>query len=130
MYRWYYSARVCYAFLEDVVTPKEDLCVVHDRSTFSRMRESIAASRWFTRGWTLQELIAPCRVEFYDKVWNPLGIREEVVLPLSEITGIPTFVLRDRKRFVKYQYRTKNGLGILPCYFPTRRSSLLLTGTF
>ncbi|PPJ54643.1 hypothetical protein CBER1_07663 [Cercospora berteroae] len=98
IYRWYYNAQVCYAFLEDVWTPMEDLCEVHDRSTFSRMKDAIAASRWFTRGWTLQELIAPSRVEFYDMIWNPLGLKEEVLLPLSQITGISTFVLRDRNQ--------------------------------
>lgn len=98
MYRWYYNAQVCYAFLEDVSTPREDRCNVHDRSTFARMNSRIAVSRWFTRGWTLQELIAPRRVEFYDMAWNPLGVKEEVVWPLFKITGIPTFVLRDRNQ--------------------------------
>ncbi|KAF2207645.1 hypothetical protein CERZMDRAFT_50719 [Cercospora zeae-maydis SCOH1-5] len=49
MYRWYYNAQVCYAYLEDVWTPPES-------------RRSL----WFTRGWTLQELIAPETVRFFE----------------------------------------------------------------
>jgi hypothetical protein len=63
MYQWYKGARVCYAYLADVpnpgvvVNPREDRPL--DEKGFLR------ESRWFTRGWTLQELIAPNIVEFY-----------------------------------------------------------------
>ncbi|OTB14071.1 hypothetical protein K445DRAFT_302632 [Daldinia sp. EC12] len=58
MFTWYQSASVCYAFLEDV-----------------QSLERLTDSRWFTRGWTLQELIAPCDVRFYNKNWELLGDR-------------------------------------------------------
>ncbi|KAH9208516.1 hypothetical protein DL95DRAFT_428641 [Leptodontidium sp. 2 PMI_412] len=46
-------------------------------------------SRWFTRGWTLQELIAPSRVVFYSKTWEDLGTKSSFKSLISEITGIP-----------------------------------------
>jgi hypothetical protein len=60
MYRWYSNADVCYVFMADVY-PKDDL--EHPVSLFSR-------SRWFKRGWTLQELIAPKNVLFYNSEWE------------------------------------------------------------
>jgi len=74
MYRWYQEARVCYAYLVDV--EKE-----HFAQQFPR-------SRWFTRGWTLQELIAPQSVIFYDSRWIPLGSKEDLIEDLVPITGI------------------------------------------
>ncbi|CAN9229026.1 unnamed protein product [Alternaria alternata] len=59
MYQWYKGACICYAYLEDVQgNPQLD-----DYEAFSK-------SRWFTRGWTLQELIAPGIVEFYNVSWT------------------------------------------------------------
>ncbi|KAI0868684.1 heterokaryon incompatibility protein-domain-containing protein [Hypoxylon argillaceum] len=49
MYRWYQEARVCYAYLEDVYNVDQD----------DANHTKLKSSRWFTRGWTLQELIAP-----------------------------------------------------------------------
>ncbi|KAK2047964.1 ankyrin [Colletotrichum somersetense] len=65
MYRWYQKAAVCYAYLSDV-EPVENEDPFSDNSSFQR-------SRWFTRGWTLQELIAPKTVEFYARDWSYIG---------------------------------------------------------
>ena len=53
--------------------------------------------RWFTRGWTLQELIAPTKIEFYDQMWNLKGLKSDqlVVSNLSRITGITPYVIED-----------------------------------
>ncbi|KAF5860589.1 hypothetical protein ETB97_001363 [Aspergillus alliaceus] len=75
MYRWYQEAEVCYAYLADVPL------------------KPLAESRWFTRGWTLQELIAPSSVIFLDQEWNELGTKESLRDILSEITSIPTSIL-------------------------------------
>jgi hypothetical protein len=56
--------------------------------------------RWFTRGWTLQELLAPERVEFFNKTWDPLGSKEILAPYISEITTIP-------ERFIKADQRSK-----------------------
>ncbi|OBT66315.1 hypothetical protein VE03_04333 [Pseudogymnoascus sp. 23342-1-I1] len=67
MWDWYNKATICFAYLSDV--PEGDDCMKED-SAFSN-------SRWFTRGWTLQELIAPPVVRFYDASWRFIGKKSE-----------------------------------------------------
>ena len=67
IWAWYGRSTVCYAYLSDI-PPGIDL--YEENSPFSK-------SPWFTRGWTLQELIAPRRVEFYDESWNSIGLKSE-----------------------------------------------------
>ncbi|PIL28625.1 hypothetical protein GSI_08667 [Ganoderma sinense ZZ0214-1] len=78
MYQWYTYAEVCYAYLADV-TAKEDAYAIV--STFR-------CSRWFSRGWTLQELIAPAHVEFLAKDWTPIGSKRSLGTLVSTITNI------------------------------------------
>ena len=47
-----------------------------------------AKSRWWTRGWTLQELIAPITVEFYDKSWKEIGTKRSLQKEVASISGI------------------------------------------
>jgi len=79
MYRWYEGAAVCYAYLSDVFAPSGP-------GAESAFRQS----RWFTRGWTLQELIAPSKLEFYSNDWRYLGNKKDASLSMavSDITGI------------------------------------------
>ena len=56
MYRWYERSAVCYTFLSDVLTDP------HDTDEVEQQNKS---SMWFTRGWTLQELLAPRNVIFF-----------------------------------------------------------------
>ena len=61
-----------------------------------RPRSQLRRSRWFTRGWTLQELIAPAKVYFYARDWSLLGQKNNTVTfaeVISEITGIELEVL-------------------------------------
>lgn len=75
MYKWYENAGVCYAYLIDVEGE-------FDKVTFQK-------SRWFTRGWTLQELIAPREVKFYGQEWGFLGSKREQLSGIIQlITGI------------------------------------------
>lgn len=74
MFRWYKNAAVCYAYLVDVL--QDDF-----EATFPK-------SRWFTRGWTLQELLAPQEVVFYDCLWTAIGTKTEHVDRISIIAGI------------------------------------------
>jgi hypothetical protein len=86
MYSWYAKAAACYVYLEDVTAsaiPEE---------TFSQFEKS----RWFTRGWTLQELLAPQDVHFYDKNWKSIGTKRKLCRLVSKITQIPELVLQDR----------------------------------
>jgi Heterokaryon incompatibility protein (HET) len=82
MYKYYQRSEVCYAFLKDVDGRSTD--------TDEQMRKS----RWFTRGWTLQELIAPRIVKFFGKDWIPLGTKKSLLEILGNTTSIPHVVLR------------------------------------
>ncbi|PPQ76116.1 hypothetical protein CVT26_011671, partial [Gymnopilus dilepis] len=82
MYMWYKEANVCYVYLSDVNSDEG----VADMSSFRQ-------SRWFTRGWTLQELIAPRYVVFFDRDWNEIGTKLSLRQEISDITGVPTELL-------------------------------------
>ena len=82
MWAWYRDAKVCYACLEDFE-------YVPSKSLFS----GLAASRWFTRGWTLQELLAPRLVKFCDRTWTVFGTKASLSREISKITGIGGNVL-------------------------------------
>jgi hypothetical protein len=82
MYKWYKDANVCYAYLDDVAGG-----VVFDEQAFKM-------SRWFTRGWTLQELIAPKFVEFYAADWTEIGTKCSLLKLIMDVTGIQGPVLR------------------------------------
>lgn len=86
MYRWYKKAEVCYAFLSDI-----QLVDHHELSMFQG--RSFSQSVWFTRGWTLQEMLAPRRLEFYDRTWTSLGSRAYWVSQIHEATSIPEAAL-------------------------------------
>lgn len=62
------------------------------------VEDEIRKSRWFTRGWTLQELVAPKEVIFFDKNWNYLGDKNTLSTLLSQITTIPEAVLANPPR--------------------------------
>ncbi|KAL7622639.1 hypothetical protein AAE478_008152 [Parahypoxylon ruwenzoriense] len=61
-----------------------------------RVKKGLGSCRWFSRGWTLQELIAPSRINFYDKDWNFFGSKLQLASVLSWITGIDLSVLQGR----------------------------------
>ena len=83
MFRWYKEAEVCFAYLVDVPA---DCDLDADDSAFRK-------SRWHTRGWTLQELIAPDFLIFLSKDWHELGNRADLAILLEEITGVPSGIL-------------------------------------
>ena len=78
MYTYYRNAEVCYAYLNDVPANLD-----HDTKI-----DALRRSKWFTRGWTLQELLAPNDVEFVDSNWKYIGYKRGLSDVLSEITGI------------------------------------------
>lgn len=90
MYRWYSEAQVCYTYLSDVSTliSSENLSMLPDKS-YPRPVWGLLSSRWMRRGWTLQELIAPAHVVFYDVNWLEIGTKASMLDDLHEITGIP-----------------------------------------
>jgi tetratricopeptide (TPR) repeat protein len=88
MFLWYKNAEKCYAFLSDV-------SVSIAKETFDQRdwEASFRASKWFTRGWTLQELIAPTSVEFFTSEGRMIGDRISLKELVHDITGIPVQVL-------------------------------------
>lgn len=89
MFHWYRGAIVCYVWLADLLKEKPN-------SKPQELAHSpFEHCRWFTRGWTLQELIAPRRVEFYDQDWNFRGTKMDLCEQICEITKIGVEVLDD-----------------------------------
>lgn len=90
MYRWYENSSICYIYLED--TPKG--FDIH-RSGDGTMFPILERCRWATRGWTLQELIAPSHAHFYFSDWRYVGSKndERIIRYLNNITGIEIGVL-------------------------------------
>jgi hypothetical protein len=80
MFKWYRNATECYIYLADI-TSVDDLW----------------KSRWFTRGWTLQELLAPASAIFFNKDWIEIGTKASLAEKISLVTKIPIRVLLGRK---------------------------------
>ncbi|KAI5981754.1 hypothetical protein EDC04DRAFT_3082815 [Pisolithus marmoratus] len=89
MYNWYANAEVCYAYLHDTEGDSWQHCWMHSWEHRQKL-----TPKWFSRGWTLQELIAPRVVHFFDQKWQRIGDKAELAWPLSNITRIPAEVLK------------------------------------
>jgi len=90
MFRWYQHATMCYVFLPDVSRPRFDLSGGPNKTWELAFR----SSKWFTRGWTLQELIAPASVDFFSKEGVLLGNKDSLERHICKATGIPASALR------------------------------------
>ena len=84
MYRWYQTSKTCIVYLVDV--PQKQL----------------TESEWFDRGWTLQELIAPKVVSFFDHDWNFIGAKTDILSDLSRKTGISKGILDHTTKLSNY----------------------------
>jgi hypothetical protein len=93
MFCWYRNADKCYVYLSDV--SRVD-CNENDYLSRSTWKSAFRKSRWFTRGWTLQELIAPTSVIFFSSDNKRLGDKLSMDQQVHEITGIPIEALRGR----------------------------------
>jgi hypothetical protein len=91
MFRWYRYSSKCYAFLSDVSHAEVDI----NNQSHLPWKSAFRRSRWFTRGWTLQELIAPKSVEVFSSNWELLGNKKSLETYICEITEIPSKALRD-----------------------------------
>lgn len=76
MFQYYAKATVCYAYLEDVSE-----------------RKRLAASQWFRRGWTLQELVAPSKPLFLDQKWRHVGSKHGLRHDIAEPSGVDEGIL-------------------------------------
>lgn len=97
MYFWYATSAICYAYLSD-----------HAGGTrkFS-LGQTFENSRWFRRGWTLQELLAPDRPLFYDSGWRFLGNKHDLVTQISAACGIEDRYIKDRGLVYKASIATR-----------------------
>ncbi|KAF2993357.1 hypothetical protein E8E13_001411 [Curvularia kusanoi] len=77
MYTYYNQAKICYVYLYDVDSMKD-----------------FRQSSWFTRGWTLQELLAPPKLHFFNHVWKPISSRRKLASKIGGTTGIPVSALQ------------------------------------
>jgi tetratricopeptide (TPR) repeat protein len=130
MFQWYKDATRCYVFLLDV-----SVSTTTEPVQRSDWEASFRASAWFTRGWTLQELIAPVSVEFFSREGYPIGDKASLGQLLHDITGIPLTALRncplneftisERRQWAKNRKTTEEEdivyclLGILGVSMPT-----------
>ncbi|KAL9074022.1 MAG: hypothetical protein Q9157_004548 [Trypethelium eluteriae] len=89
MFRWYGRAAKCYVYLSDVSVVQNGV-----QQPQEKWEAAFRASRWFTRGWTLQELLAPKLVDFYSCEGKRLGDRESLKLQIQEITRIDVQALQ------------------------------------
>jgi hypothetical protein len=86
MFRWYYASAICFAYLKDV-----------NSSQSPDMGEAdFSKSRWFRRGWTLQELLAPIEVVFFGEDWEEIGTRKTLQSLIEKVTHIKGDVLQSR----------------------------------
>jgi hypothetical protein len=126
MFRWYSKAAKCYVYLSDVLYVEED-----DQYWLSAFR----GCRWFTRGWTLQELIAPASVEFFAAGGTRLGDKKSLEQEVHQLTGIALkalqgkplseFSIAERMSWATKRKTTRKEdeayclLGIFDIYLPT-----------
>ena len=78
MYKWYQNSNACLVYLSDI----------YQEERFEQNIENLKRCRWFRRGWTLQELLAPKTIYFHDRDWVYIGSRLDMSGILSKITGI------------------------------------------
>jgi heterokaryon incompatibility protein (HET) len=132
MFNYYRNAFACYVYLSDYSRENEE----NQRSSnwSDRLGSSFKVARWFTRGWTLQELIAPQSVFFYDKKWEYIASRRDIAQEISTITRIDKRVLLgqshleyslvERMSWAAYRYTTRvedmaySLLGIFDVHMP------------
>jgi HEAT repeat protein len=91
MFRWYRDAARCYVYLSDVSITGGD---EPGQQSDTPWELGFRTSRWFKRGWTLQELLAPKSVKFFTADGGVLGDKNSLETLIHEITGIPILALR------------------------------------
>jgi hypothetical protein len=91
MFLWYQRAAKCYVYLSDVSMTRRER---KGKNIDIAWEHAFRQSRWFTRGWTLQELLAPRSVEFFSREGYLLGDKRSLEGQIHEITGIAILALR------------------------------------
>ncbi|KAI0006796.1 HET-domain-containing protein [Xylariaceae sp. FL0662B] len=104
MYEWYAKSDICYAYLADVEPVPEN-----EHENFDGIARALKTARWFTRGWTLQELIAPQIVIFYGQGWWHIGEKCAAGLGIiiSDISGLPVDLTYGSRSLARYSVAEK-----------------------
>ncbi|KAF5370322.1 hypothetical protein D9758_006934 [Tetrapyrgos nigripes] len=90
MFAFYQNAEVCYAYLVDITGCDHKEMFARPRAWWKQYEEP---TEWFSRGWTLQELVAPKTVIFYNKFWECIGDKYQLRRDIRRVTTIPAAVL-------------------------------------
>ena len=124
MYRWYENSRVCYVYLHDVTDPSFPTAGDSEKYPSSK-----GWPAWFLRGWTLQEMIAPKDVQFFNKGWQPIGNKKTLTDTLARITGVAEHVLTGGLSF-NCLCCSNHVMGCRSGDNPNRGPSVFLVGSF
>lgn len=111
MYKWYGKSKCCWAFLPDVHLVNQpisntDVVMGGEGMEWPHVRfskEQFTGSVWFSRAWTLQELLAPRDVVFMNSDFVSIGTRENLEEVISDTTGIHRDYLSDRRSKFGYE---------------------------
>ncbi|EFQ35759.1 heterokaryon incompatibility protein [Colletotrichum graminicola M1.001] len=120
MFAWYECSVKCYAYLADTEHP-EGLLSDCDQS---EQHQTLSRSRWFARGWTLQELLAPREVLFFSAEWNLLGNRRSLADAIQSVTNIDCQYLHRRNRKLLLAASVAERMSWLSCRRTTRVEDL------
>ncbi|KAL9584509.1 MAG: hypothetical protein Q9212_002073 [Teloschistes hypoglaucus] len=111
MYAWYSEARMCYVYLSDYTAENQwhpfSAKPLRRKTPFHLNSDLFAQSRWFSRGWTLQELLASYRIQFLDNTWQYFGDKTTLLGYISSATGIDELYLRDRASIASASVATR-----------------------
>ncbi|KAG6330763.1 hypothetical protein ID866_8325 [Astraeus odoratus] len=88
MYQWYANSRLCYAYIHDI----DDFTLPTDKDE-RRFEAFNGWPKWFSRGWTLQELVAPKKILFFNRKWEFIGDKQSLASAIGGITRIPYPIL-------------------------------------
>ncbi|KAI1385003.1 HET-domain-containing protein [Hypoxylon trugodes] len=93
MNKYYYDAAVCFIHLEDVQVVAQSMGTL---ATREQLIAGVCASRWLTRGWTLQELVTPCQRRFFAADWSEIDGGVDLLDAIAKSTEISRALLEDR----------------------------------
>lgn len=101
MYNWYAESACCYVYLSDAEYTGHGTVAAENSSNW------LGTSVWFTRGWTLQELVAPLQVKIYDQKWYQATTRQNAAAIISLVTGIPVALLEAPTMITQYSIASR-----------------------
>ncbi|KAK3321915.1 heterokaryon incompatibility protein-domain-containing protein [Apodospora peruviana] len=119
MFKWYKKAAVCFAYLDDLL-----------EGPVGTDRTALGNCRWFTRGWCLQELIAPSKIEFHNSRWQCVGTKRMLLSHIAAITKIDENALAHRKHLQNYAVGRKMSWAARRTTTRTEDAAYCLLGIF